>query len=88
MLKRIAFALSLSCLVGAASADPEFWRHEWPKTNFEKSSVENWVEILSGGPPKDGIPALNAPKFQKASAGPQCRLSGQTNDAYLCRSLG
>jgi hypothetical protein len=44
-------------------ASPEFWGHEWPDTNFEKTSVDSWVEILSGGPPKDGIPALSAPSF-------------------------
>ncbi|WP_439144169.1 DUF3179 domain-containing protein [Planktotalea sp.] len=68
MLKRFALALGLSLVVSVASASPEFWKHEWPKTNFEKTSVENWVEILSGGPPKDGIPALTNPKFRKASS--------------------
>jgi hypothetical protein len=67
MLKRIALALGLSLVMTTASASPDFWQHEWPKTNFEKTSVENWVEILSGGPPKDGIPALTNPKFSKAS---------------------
>lgn len=50
-------------LATSAIASPEFWRHEWPNTNFEITSVENWVEILSGGPPKDGIPALDDPDF-------------------------
>jgi hypothetical protein len=66
MLKRIALALGLSLVMGTASASPEFWQHEWPKTDFEKTTVENWVEIMSGGPPKDGIPALSNPKFRKA----------------------
>jgi len=48
-------------------ASPEFWRHEWPNTNFEITSVENWAEILSGGPPKDGIPALDNPDFVTVS---------------------
>jgi hypothetical protein len=47
-----------------STASPEFWAFEWPNTNFEENSVENWVEILSGGPPKDGIPALDNPSFQ------------------------
>ncbi len=46
-----------------AHANPDFWVHEWPNTDFEKTTVENWVEILSGGPPKDGIPALTGPDF-------------------------
>ena len=32
------------------------------KTDFSKHSVP-YSEILSGGPPKDGIPAINEPKF-------------------------
>ena len=35
---------------------------EWPKTDFEKRTVE-MSEIRSGGPPKDGIPAIDNPKF-------------------------
>ncbi len=46
-----------------AAADPNFWKHEWPNTDFSKTSISNWVEILSGGPPKDGIPALDDPQF-------------------------
>lgn len=57
------FAIGLLLLSSAAQADPSFWRHEWPKTNFNKTTVPSWVEILSGGPPKDGIPALSDPKF-------------------------
>ena len=34
----------------------------WPNTNFEIRSVE-MDEIQSGGPPKDGIPPLDAPTF-------------------------
>jgi hypothetical protein len=60
-------AVVLIWMAGIASADPSFWRHEWPKTDFSKTSVENWKEILSGGPPKDGIPALSDPQFIPAS---------------------
>ena len=35
---------------------------EWPVTDFENSSVDH-KEIMSGGPPKDGIPAIDQPKF-------------------------
>ncbi len=47
----------------SAPASPEFWKYEWPNTDFETTSVESWTEILSGGPPKDGIPALSDPSF-------------------------
>ena len=45
-----------------ARADPSLWRFEWPNTNFERSSVD-FDEIFSGGPPKDGIPSIDDPKF-------------------------
>ena len=57
----IAFVLGLG--LSLANADPSFWRYEWPDTDFSRTSVENWTEILSGGPPKDGIPALDDPDF-------------------------
>lgn len=62
MVKAWITALALS-FGGMAQASPEFWQHEWPNTNFQKTSVGSWVEILSGGPPKDGIPALDDPSF-------------------------
>ncbi|MFY0632955.1 MAG: DUF3179 domain-containing protein [Vannielia sp.] len=49
---------------GCAVADPGFWKHEWPRTDFSRTSVESWVEILSGGPGKDGIPAISGPDFR------------------------
>lgn len=41
---------------------PSSWTYEWAKTDFTQSSV-NFSEILSGGPPKDGIPSIDDPKF-------------------------
>src|SRR3972149_8820352 len=38
---------------------------EW-KTNFKKHSI-NLNEIISGGPPKDGIPAIDKPRFETAA---------------------
>ena len=43
-------------------ANPDRWKAAWPKTDFSKSSVD-LKEIFSGGPPKDGIPSIYAPKF-------------------------
>lgn len=39
---------------------------EW-KTNFKKHSVP-LREIMSGGPPKDGIPAIDKPRFETVAA--------------------
>ena len=40
---------------------------QWSKTDFQKSSVE-MSEIMSGGPPKDGIPAIDSPQFISIAA--------------------
>ena len=62
----LAATLSLG-LVTMALADPRQWRGEWPVTDFDVTSVAQWDEILSGGPPKDGIPALSGPRFLPVS---------------------
>ncbi len=41
---------------------PPFSTRSW-KTDFTKRSVQ-WEEILSGGPPKDGIPSIDDPTFE------------------------
>ena len=50
----------------AASAQPSSWRFDWPNTDFSRSAVD-FDEILSGGPPKDGIPSIDDPVFVAAS---------------------
>ncbi len=40
---------------------------EWPITDFENTSVDE-REIMSGGPPKDGIPSIDKPLFVNAEA--------------------
>ena len=60
---RLFIAALISVTATMANADPSFWKFEWPDTDFERTSVQNWAEILSGGPPKDGIPSLSDPSF-------------------------
>ena len=48
--------------IGGAKADPRQWRTEGWKTDFSKKSID-FSEILSGGPARDGIPSIDAPKF-------------------------
>ncbi len=62
-MRLIPLIAALCFAASTAAASPEFWRSEWPNTDFEQTSVESWVEIMSGGPPKDGIPALDNPTF-------------------------
>jgi hypothetical protein len=61
----IAFAAAMFT-VGQALATPAHWQGEWPETDFSRSLVD-FSEIISGGPPKDGIPSIDAPTF----AGPE-----------------
>ncbi len=86
------FCLTANILV----AGPEFWRHEWPNTDFSQTNVESWVEIISGGPPKDGIPALENPDFQPVSVEDQLQsrepvitleIAGELPRAYPIRYL-
>ncbi len=56
-----------AALATLATAEPRAWQGEWPDTNFNKTTVDAWSEILSGGPPKDGIPALDNPGFIPAA---------------------
>ena len=46
-----------------ASADPTRWQAAGWKTDFTKADVP-FEEILSGGPPKDGIPSIDNPVFE------------------------
>ncbi len=38
----------------------------WPETDFCQHTID-YLDILSGGPPPDGIPAIDAPKFETIS---------------------
>jgi hypothetical protein len=59
-------AACVSLLVTAASANAERWAREGWKTDFGKTLVP-LDEIMSGGPPRDGIPSIDDPKFIAAS---------------------
>ncbi len=48
--------------IASAQGAPDSWQGEWPGTDFSRTTVP-FDEILSGGPPKDGIPAINDPSF-------------------------
>lgn len=59
------FFLALS-FATPAIADPDFWSKSWPNTDFSKTEI-SYSEIMSGGPPKDGIPAIDNPEFKPVS---------------------
>ncbi|MFU8825354.1 DUF3179 domain-containing protein [Yoonia sp.] len=67
MMRPIASFAVLALTATAGFADPDFWRGEWPDTDFETTILDDWSEVISGGPPKDGIPALDDPSFISAA---------------------
>ena len=58
----LCLGLALPALVSPVLADPGFWAREGWATNFDRIAIEP-SEILSGGPPKDGIPSIDDPSF-------------------------
>ncbi len=61
----LVLALWVVALIASqeSHANPERWRGQgWSKTDFDKKSID-YSEILSGGPPKDGIPSIDKPEF-------------------------
>lgn len=62
LLTPLITACGLFVLGALPLAAQPFSKAEWPKTDFSKHSVP-FAEIMSGGPPKDGIPAVDRPRF-------------------------
>ncbi len=60
----LAFSGLLAATGPAVAGGPDMWRLEWPHTDFSRSTVD-FDEITSGGPPRDGIPAIDDPQFRR-----------------------
>ncbi len=60
------YVLVILVSAGIASANPDQWRKAGFTTDFSKAGVP-FTDILSGGPPKDGIPSIDAPVFEPVS---------------------
>jgi hypothetical protein len=75
--------------LGALVADPVSWRLEWPRTDFSKHAVP-LAEIKSGGPRKDGIPAIDAPRFERLVRGKPMGWSAALGDTepVIALSIG
>lgn len=61
-MRTIVFLFVASVLAAVAHAQPADWQAEFPNTDFSRTAVD-FSEVLSGGPPRDGIPALSNPGF-------------------------
>jgi hypothetical protein len=66
LLTRTLALIAAMTFSAVAAAGLEDWIREGWKTDFSKSSVQ-FDEIFSGGPPRDGIPSIDDPKFVGAS---------------------
>lgn len=58
----VVLAALLALPAAAAQAAPDAWQREFPKTDFTTHGVP-FEEIMSGGPPRDGIPPIDDPVF-------------------------
>ncbi len=65
-LRVAGLALALCMTAGFADAQPKRWSREWPNTDFSRSAID-FKDIKSGGPGKDGIPAIDDPRFVSAA---------------------
>jgi hypothetical protein len=66
---KLAFAVLLMLFAGGTLvfANPDRWRAEGWATDFSQTTI-SFSEILSGGPPRDGIPSIDEPRFLPAKA--------------------
>ncbi|RLA37559.1 MAG: hypothetical protein DRR03_02260 [Gammaproteobacteria bacterium] len=56
----------LVATLAEARVSPQLMELQWSDTDFSRLSI-NLDEIQSGGPPKDGIPAIDRPRFVTTS---------------------
>ncbi len=69
VLKALAVApVALLLAVSVALAQADRFERAWPNTDFSRLAVD-LGEVISGGPPRDGIPAILDPSFIRASDG-------------------
>ncbi len=60
------FLISASFGHATSSGFPKSWGEQWPRTDFSRATID-LHEIRSGGPGKDGIPAIDNPRFVSAA---------------------
>ena len=58
-MRLIYYVFGIILSATTSFADPRFWQYEFPETDFQKTSLESWLEIRSGGVGKDASPALD-----------------------------
>lgn len=85
------FSIFAALFVVVATAHIAFgatgWEAAWPKTDFKKHSVP-LDEISSGGPGKDGIPAIDDPEFKPLSEIPEQHVPADTEPVITLKIDG
>ncbi len=66
LIALLGFMVAIKPSIAAADSHPDSWRYAWPDTDFSRHDVP-YSDILSGGPPKDGIPSIDDPIFATIS---------------------
>jgi hypothetical protein len=61
-----ALTLALSVALAAPATSNPF-AESWPATDFTRLTID-LAEVMSGGPPRDGIPAITGPDYIPATA--------------------
>jgi hypothetical protein len=61
-VSRVLITLVLTVAIGSPASATSRYANSWPLTDFDKTLID-LDEIISGGPPKDGIPAIDRPRF-------------------------
>jgi hypothetical protein len=91
----LAATLIVAPLLAQAQELPSRWLRGWPNTDFTQIAVDPG-EIFSGGPPKDGIPAITGPEMIAVTAEDRLdarepvmvlELDGEAARAYPVRYL-
>jgi len=85
-LAAFATALAVGWAASEATAGPDDWRAEWPRTDFTKHSVP-LTDIKSGGPRKDGIPSIDSPRFERMTGGKVSGWASRLTDTEPVISL-
>ena len=61
-IRTILVAVLLLPSMAAAQPFSPDWKSAWPNTDFSRRSVD-LSSIEPGGPPRDGIPSIDHPRF-------------------------
>lgn len=72
MHKNLSFLLLAGLFIGqiGQSLAQDWFKPAWPNTDFSRHVID-FSEILSGGVPKDGIPAIDRPSFESVDQASQ-----------------